>query len=277
MKRDDSEIKKFTEANREAWNEVMPRHQKAAREKWDQAFHKPGFSCLVENEVAIFNKVGIQGKNVAHLCCNNGIELLSIKNLGAGECIGFDISDPAIQEAQERAKKTGIDCQFVRTDVYDIRPEYENRFNFVYVSAGGLGWMPDLKLFFEKAAALLKETGRVFIHEIHPFSEMLPFDDDKSDDLLRIIEPYFKEDPYIAYGDLDYVGGTPYTSDKPQYWFVHKLSDIIMGLIENQLLIEHFSEYEKDISSGHKKIEKAQVGVPLSYIMIGRKLRLKQT
>jgi ubiquinone/menaquinone biosynthesis C-methylase UbiE len=265
------QIKKYTEANREAWNEVMPKHQKAAREKWDIAFQKPGFVCLFEHEVALIKKFGIQGKSVAHLCCNNGIELLSIKNLGAGECVGFDISDPAIQEAKERAEKNRIECQFVRTDVYDIGPEYEKRFDFVYVSAGGLGWMPDIKLFFQKATALLKENGRIFIHEIHPFSEMLPFDGDEPEEFLKIIEPYFKKDPYIDYGGLDYVGGTEHVSDKPQYWFVHTLSDIIMGMIENGVDIEHFYEYEKDISAGHQKIEKAKVGVPLSYILVGEK------
>jgi len=131
--------------------------------------------------------------------------------------------------------------------------------------------MPDLKLFFAKAAALLRENGQIFIHEIHPFSEMLPFDDAEDVDFLRIVEPYFKTEPYIDYGGLDYVGGAQYTSTKPQYWFVHKLSDILMGLIENQISIEHFSEYEIDISAGHKRIEQAQAGIPLSYILIGRK------
>jgi hypothetical protein len=44
-----------------------------------------------------------------------------------------------------------------------------------------------------------------------------------------------------------------------------------MSLIENHLLIEKFSEYEMDISAGHHQIEEAKAGVPLSYILIGRK------
>jgi ubiquinone/menaquinone biosynthesis C-methylase UbiE len=267
------QIKKYTEANREAWNEVMPLHQKAAQEKLDQSFMQPGYIRLLDHEVDALRRIEIEGKNVAHLCCNNGIELMSIKNLGAGECVGFDISDSAIQEAQERVRKTGIDCLFVRTDVYDISAEYENRFDMVYVSAGGLGWMPDLRLFFQKAASLLKENGRVFLHEIHPFVEMLPTEGDDPSELLRIVEPYFKDDPYIEYGDLDYIGGTSYSSDKPQYWFVHKLSDIIMGMVQSGIAIEQFIEYEKDISAGHKQIEQAQAGVPLSFIMIGKKSR----
>jgi SAM-dependent methyltransferase len=227
--------------------------------------------CIADVELELLSRIGIKDKAVAHLCCNNGIELLSLKNLGANECVGFDISDVAIQEAQERAERCQFNCQFVRSDIYEIGPEYESQFDVVYLSSGSLGWMPDIMLFFAKAADLLKEDGQIFIHEIHPFSEMLPFDDAEGDDYLRIVEPYFKSEPYIDYGDLDYVGGAQYTSTKPQYWFVFKLSDILLGLIENQISIEHFSEYETDISAGHKRIEQAQAGIPLSYILIGRK------
>jgi len=264
-------LKKYTQANREAWNEVMPRHQEAARAKWDDAFLQPGFVCLDEIEVGLLRKMGIKGKAVAHLCCNNGVELLSLKNLGAGPCVGFDISDAAIQEARERAQGCRIDCQFVRTDVYDISREYENRFEVVYISAGGLGWIPDLKLFFAKAAALLQENGRVFIHETHPFSEMLPFDDDKAADPLRIVDSYFQDEPIVEYGGLDYVGGSKYVSSRPQYWFVHTVSDILMGLVEIGISLEHFSEYEMDVSAGHKRVEAANSGIPLSFILIGRK------
>ncbi len=266
-----AEMKKITEANRDAWNEVMPRHREAAGERWDKAFMQAGFVCMREHELELLGRTEIEGKAAAHLCCNNGVELLSLKNLGAGECVGFDISDAAIREARERAGRCGIECRFVRSDVYEIGPEYDDRFDLVYISAGGLGWMPDLKLFFAKAAAMLKDGGRIFIHEIHPFSETLPFDDADDADALRIVGPYFKDEPYVEYGGLDYVGKASYSSAKPQYWFVHTIADILTGLIGNRLEIEHFSEYEFDVSAGHARVERARAGVPLSYIAIGRK------
>ncbi|MBN1179294.1 MAG: class I SAM-dependent methyltransferase [Anaerolineae bacterium] len=264
-------LKEYTEANRDAWNEVMPRHQQAAKEKWDAAFSQPGFVALRDEELALLKNIGVAGKAVAHLCCNNGIELLSLKNLGAGECVGFDISDLAIQEAQERANRCHIDCRYVRSDVYEIGPEYEHRFDLVYLTAGTLGWLPDLPLFFAKVAALLRENGQVFIYEMHPFSEMLPFDDAEEDVGLRIVAPYFTTEPDVEYGDLDYVGKTAYPSTKPLYWFVHTLSDILMALIENRLSIEHVSEYETDISSVHRRIEQFRAGIPLSFALVGRK------
>lgn len=131
-----SHHKYHTQSSRAAWNEVTSLHQRATRQKWDQAFMQPGYICLDEPSPGLLRQMGIAGKVVAHLCCNNGVELLSIKNLGAGECIGFDISDEAIREARERTALCWIACGYVHTDVYDIGAEYVNRFDVVYISAG---------------------------------------------------------------------------------------------------------------------------------------------
>lgn len=49
--------------------------------------------------------------------CNNGRELLSIKNKGAGYCVGFDIAEGFIDQARQLAKAGDIDCEFVQSDV----------------------------------------------------------------------------------------------------------------------------------------------------------------
>jgi ubiquinone/menaquinone biosynthesis C-methylase UbiE len=235
-------------------------------------FSQPGFVSLSELEIELLQQVGLKGKNVAHLCCNNGVELLSLKNLGAGECVGFDISDEAIKEAGERAAQCRIDCQFVRSDVYEIEAEYNNRFDIVYITVGCLGWMPDLRLFFEKAAALLRKDGFIFIHEIHPFVDMLPVDAGEDAGSLRIVGSYFKTEPYVDQGGLDYVGNAEYPSTTTQYWFVHTLASILMGLINNRVTVEQFFEYPTAISPNHRPFEEAKAGVPLSFILIGRKM-----
>lgn len=268
---DDLNLKTITESNRQAWNEVMPRHQQAARARRDAAFMQPGYTCLDEDELAEWARVGIAGKDVAHLCCNNGVELMSLKNLGARRCVGFDISDEAIAEAAARAVLCGIDCQFIRTDVYEIGAEHDGQFDVVYITIGGMGWLPDLPLFFARAAALLRPGGHIFIHELHPFSEMLPGDDLTDADPLRIIEPYFKAEPYIEVGGLDYMGKTKYESHTTQYWYVHTFSSIINSLIGAGFVIMHMSEYPRDISTRHRRAQEANAGVPLSYILIGAK------
>jgi hypothetical protein len=84
------EYKKFTQANRKAWNEVMPYHQKAKDEEWDKKYSDPNYIFQVDPELGMLNKIGFEGKDIAHLSCNNGIELLSLKRMGAGRCVGFD-------------------------------------------------------------------------------------------------------------------------------------------------------------------------------------------
>jgi len=265
-----SDLKKYTAANREAWNEAMPKHQESNGDKWDQAFSTAGFSVIKEPELSLLNSINLAGQKVAHVCCNNGVELMSLKNMGAGECVGFDISDKAVQEAQKRADRFGIECEFVQADIYEIPEKYNDSFDIVYISIGCLGWMPGIQRFFGKIAALLNESGELFIHESHPFSEMLPGDDLEHKDPLKIIEPYFKKEPYVDNDGIDYVGKTTYKS-KTMYWFVWTLSDILMGIIDNGMKLRHFSEYPDDISTQHGKNQEVGPDIPLSYILIAEK------
>lgn len=268
---DDRDLKRYTQANREAWNEVMPLHQRAARERLDAAFLDQGHLELDTDALAALQHAGVQGQTIAHLCCNNGVELLSIKNLGAARCVGFDISDLAIEEAQARAQLCGIDCEYVRTDVYEIGSEYDGQFDTVYVSAGALGWMPDLARFLRRAAALLRVGGRAVIREIHPVTEMLPYDGLTELDPLRIHEPYFRDDPYVDLGGLDYVGGTTYDSTHPQYWWVHTLGQVVTGLVEAGCAIERLEEYPRDTSGGHRRQEQSGIAIPLSYVLLAKR------
>ncbi len=266
----DIEKKKYTEANRLAWNETMPCHQKANGDKWDNAFSAPGFVALSLKEQELLKSIGVSGKKIAHLCCNNGIELMSLKNMGANRCVGFDISDEAIKEASDRSIKVEIPCEFEQTDVYEISEDHYGMFDIVYISIGCFGWLPDLVQFFKKIKLLLNDEGTLFIHEQHPFAEMLSSDDNTIADPLKIIEPYFKTEPYQENSGIDYVGKTTYKS-MTQYWFVWKLSDIIMSIIENDMEIVHFREYTEDISATHEKNQNAGIEIPLSYTMISRK------
>ncbi|MBX2823568.1 MAG: class I SAM-dependent methyltransferase [Gammaproteobacteria bacterium] len=263
-------LPQYTEANRLAWNEVMPKHQAGNQDKWDQRFSTPGYSVFESPEREELEALGIVGKEIAHLCCNNGVELMSLQNMGAARTVGFDISDEAIQEATQRAKTCGIDSTFIRTDVYEIDGEYDNTFELVYISIGCLGWMPDLKRFFTCASRLLKSGGTLFIYEQHPFTEMLSCDSDSHPDPLQLVGPYFKSEPYEENDGIDYIGKETYES-KTMYWFVWTLSDILTALLGADFVLQSFQEYEKDISAGHQKNEQADLAIPLSYILIANK------
>ena len=264
------ELKKYTEANRKAWNQVMPYHKKAMDEKWDKMFSNPDFIFQKDQELDELNKIGIRSKKIAHLSCNNGIELMSLKRMGASHCVGFDISDNAIEEAKKRATKFNIDCDFVRIDVLEISEEYYGKFDLIYITVGALVWIPDRKKYFEKAASLLVKGGQIFIYEHHPFGKVLPYDDEFDGD-LKVIHKYFDKEVWEEFGGIDYYGGESYESS-PSYEFPYTLSELLNQLADCGFCLQKFNEYENDIALGRSYMEEQEIKFPLSYILIARKL-----
>jgi len=272
MKRND-DIKKITETNREAWNKATLVHQKARKDDLLIKFSRPGYSTLDKTETEILKEIGIEGKTVAQLCCNNGRETLSLVNLGAKSAVGFDLSDKAIEEALKLKEISGLNCRFVRTDVYDIDPKYFGLFDIVYISIGALSWLPDLDLFFEIASNMLKSGGALFIYEMHPVTNMVSREDEPEYNPQMPYNncySYFRKEPWVATTGFDYVGGTKYDS-KPSYSYSYPLADIINGIIKSGITIKRFNEYPHDISAIFEDLEKDGI-LPLSYILLGEKI-----
>ena len=264
------EIKKFTQANRKAWNQAMPYHRKEMNKKWDKMFSDKNFIFQKDEELVELQKIGIKGKNIAHLSCNNGVELMSLKRMGAAKCVGFDISDEAVKDAKFRAEKFKIDCEFVRTDVFDISEKYYGKFDLVYITVGALAWIPDLKGYFQKAAQLLVKNGILFIYEHHPFANVLPYDNE-FDGELKMMHHYFNDEIYIGKDGIDYYGLTTYESE-PCYEFFYTISKLINSICQNGFCIRTFNEYERDIAIVYEYLEKSDLRLPLSYILIATKL-----
>lgn len=255
-------------ANREGWNEAAPRHKARNHAKLLADFRKPGFSCLDAIESAWLRDIDIDGCDVAQLCCNNGREILSVRNLAAGRCVGFDLSDGFIEQARELAEAGGIDCEFVRSDVHAIPDAYDSCFDLVYITIGVLGWMPALDAFFAVANRLLRAGGRVFVYEQHPILDMFEPFDDKDPPLW--VYSYFRVEPFIDEDGLDYFDGAKYES-KPLYWFHHKMSDIFMACLGNGLAIERFEEFAHTVNPQYADLEASAAQLPLSYALVCRK------
>lgn len=100
--------------------------------------------------------------------------------MGANLCVGIDICDEAIVEARERAKKCKIDCEFfIRSDVYDISEELNNFFDIAHLTAGCIGWIPDISEFFRITFHTIwfNDIGRIFIRKAVSFMAILPVED----------------------------------------------------------------------------------------------------
>jgi len=269
------DLKKYTDANRKAWNEATLVHQKARVKKkinLKKEFSKKDYSTLDEYETAKLKEIGLEGKRVAQLCCNNGRETLSLVNLGVDSAVGFDISDEAINEAKGLAEVSGLNCEFVRTDIYDIGDEYKDAFDLIYITIGAMGWMPDLFKYFKVVSNILRPGGHLMIYEHHPFCYMMAMNDEDEfvpDDPLKIAYSYFRTEPWIGTDGIDYIGGTKYEA-KTSYDFTQTLSVVINSIAGNGIRIKEFTEYAHDISTGFLEHEK-EGKIPLSYILVGVK------
>lgn len=266
------EIKDYAERNREAWNQVTPVHQQHRKLDLKEAVQLKSFSVLDEIEITVFESLSVKQKTVAQLCCNNGSELISVVKRGAASGVGFDISDEAIKEAILLGSLSNTNCEFVRTNIYDIDSTYFDQFDIVYITIGTLGWFDDLPRFFQVVSRLLRETGYLFIYEAHPFLDMLALPQEEAYDAqaeLKITYSYFRRDPFIDNNGLDYIGNTQYEA-KTTYCFPHSFSTIFSSVLENNLTLLDFQEYPHDISANFKYLEKYGM-LPISYILITQK------
>jgi hypothetical protein len=93
----------FIEANRKMWNETADIHAQVHGSNLLERVKAPDFSTFDEIETRIFAEIGLTDKAVIQLGCNNGRELISVKKAGAGRCVGIDVSDKFIAQAQQLA------------------------------------------------------------------------------------------------------------------------------------------------------------------------------
>lgn len=264
--------KTITECNRLAWNQASEFHKKARKDSLHIGFKKSDFTTLNRHcDKELIDKlkdIDLSDKIISQIPCNNGRELLSLMNFGAKEAIGFDISDVAISEAKELSKISNLNAKFKRTDVLEIEDSYNSYFDFIYISEGSLQWFPDLNDYFSVISRLLKKNGKILIFEMHPFAYFFEngFHPEKQN--FNEITSYFNKGPYNYEDGLDYVGGVKYDSKKC-YWFMHKMSDILNAILQNNIEIHEFNEYNTEMANND--LEKFLDKFPLSYIIIGKK------
>ena len=247
------------------WNKTADVHERLKFNDVVTNLNTPDYLYLDATEQRILADIDVKTKAVAQLSCNNGRELLSIKKLGAGECVGFDISDKFIQQAQSLVELTGLNASFVRTDVYDISAEYTERFDVLYVTVGALGWLPDLGAYMAVVSRLLKPGGKLFIYEMHPILDM--FDNDTG---LTVKHSYFRTEPYVEDAAPDYYDPSQIV-EGTSYWFHHKLSDIIGACITQGLILRLFEEHPHDLSMVFKAFQDFETKLPLSYALVAEK------
>lgn len=247
----------YTKKTLESWDEVAPRHATSNAslhvDVADRTFNNlnPDFDALVD-------ACGVVNKSVAQVCCNNGIDLLSLRNKGAGRCLGIDGSHAFIEQAISLAKAAGqADMEFCHTDIYELPASYQQSFDVVIITVGVLNWMPDLGRFMDICASLLVTGGHLLVEEIHPILNMY-----EQGEPSYIDSSYFKREPFIETDGLDYFSHETYEA-KENYWFPHSLSDIFMAAIASKLQLRHIKELAYNVGNFCADLEHVENNPPL--------------
>ena len=257
-------------SNRDAWNASADHHRRSAEwARLTDAVADKAFSCLDSTLTEQLNQVGLTGKAVIQLGCNNGREALSLFALGALEVMGVDQSSEFLKQAHELAERSQYSPEFVEADIHELPATLDERFDVALITIGVVNWMPDLGLFFSHVARTLKPGGKLVIYETHPFLEML---DPQASDPWRISTSYFQAEPLVESVAIVYEGKGE-ANGQQSYWHVHRLSDQLMGVVGAGLRLCAFNEYahsnREDIYDVYTQ---GEAQIPMCYALVAEKL-----
>ncbi|MFJ3369525.1 class I SAM-dependent methyltransferase [Pseudomonas sp. NPDC086251] len=256
-------------SNRDAWNDSARHHKD--RPEWQAQLSgvvQANFSCLDDTLTGLLEQVGVDGKDVVQLGCNNGRESLSLFALGARSVVGVDQSEAFLEQARELASRSPHAPQFIEADIHQLPRELQGRFDVALVTIGVLNWMPDIGEFFRHVAQTLKPGGSLVVYETHPFLEMF---DPEAADPYRPTSSYFRREPFVQNEPIVYEGKVEQPSS-PSYWFVHTLGAIFTGALDAGLHISHFKEYpHSNREELYDRYQEQQAQLPLCFTWVAVK------
>lgn len=265
-----SDREKFVAANKEAWNEAAPRHAARNQAILRDQILKGGCNFLADEVVSMLETIGVTDKSAVQIACNNGIDLLSLKNMGAGRCLGIDQAEQFLEQARELSELAGYedDVSFSEGDVYALPEELKERFDIAMTTIGVLGWMPDLEEFFSAVSALIVPGGHWVMEETHPV--LMMYEPGEDGGPSRIEHSYFHTEPFVETTGLDYFGYEQYVSS-PNYSFTHKMSDIVNAGIRAGLEVQRMDEVGRNISNFCADLELVEAKPPMGLYMLWKK------
>jgi SAM-dependent methyltransferase len=264
----------YTAENRANWDDRVPIHV-ASRfydvERWLR--ERPGPRSW---ELEVLGDVS--GLDVVHLQCHFGLDTLALANAGA-RVTGLDFSGAAIAEARSLAERASLAdrARFVEGDVVRavdvLSPE---RYDLVYVSLGALCWLPSVSQWAGQVAALLRPSGRLYLHDVHPLAWAL------ADDDLRVEHSYFEEsEPYFDDVDVTYTDGDDRLTNTRSYEWNHSIGEIVTAVLDHGFRVEVLVEHDWTVwprfpwlaeTADHRwQVPADRPRVPLSFTLLARR------
>jgi len=255
----------YSKINIASWDEAAAKHE-SINHTLPEDVTSDSFNNLNPDFNTLVDAYNVNGKSVVQICCNNGIDLISIKKKGAGFCLGIDGSKTFINQAirlAESADESNI--QFLCSDIYELPEDYHASFDLLIITVGVLNWMPDVSRFMQTCASLLTPGGSLLMEEIHPILSMY-----EEGDPSYIDSSYFRTEPFRDTGGLDYFNYEKYDA-KENYWFPHSLEEILMSAINHNLHLEHIRELDYNVGNFCADLEHTQNNPPLGINLAWRK------
>ncbi|NUT79007.1 class I SAM-dependent methyltransferase [Pseudomonas sp. C1C7] len=253
-------------SNRDAWNDSARHHKD--NPDWPvllSAVAQRDFSCLDDTLTRVLNEVGVDGKEVVQLGCNNGRESLSLFALGARHVVGVDQSAAFLDQARELASCSPHQPEFIEADIHHLPPALQGRFDVALITIGVLNWMPDIAEFFGHVSTVLKPGAALVVYETHPFLEMF---DPEAADPFALATSYFRHEPFVQTEPIVYEGKVEQQT-APSYWFVHTLGDLFGGAIAAGLNIRHFQEYpHSNREELYDRFEQREAQLPMCFTLV---------
>lgn len=259
----------YIEINRNSWNNRTETHLKS--EFYDLDGFLNGKSSLNDIELNLLGD--LKGKSILHLQCHFGQDTISLSRLGA-EVTGVDLSDKAIESAQQLVNDTNSNAQFICSDIYDLPNHLDKQFDIVFTSYGTIGWLPDLDKWAKIISHFLKPHGKFVFVEFHPVVWM--FDDHFETVGYR----YFNSGAIVETENGTYADRDADITQSYVTWN-HGLSEVMNSLIKNGLEINSLDEFDyspyncfnKTIEFEPKKyrIEHLDNKIPMVYSVVATK------
>jgi len=195
--------------------------------------HRAGVSALDPEELDLLGD--LRGKRVLHLACSVCDEGITMATRGA-RVIGVDISPTHIRVGREKANALGVDIELRVGDMMALDEDLRD-FDIVFISTGGICWVPDLDDWLAGVRIALKPGGRVLIAEHHPFWETMGVTGDRQ---LTVLSDYFGKTvlPELADPTKSAIGTAETSNDENQLQpFVWGIGTLVSALIRHDFRI----------------------------------------
>ena len=259
----------YIEINKETWNKKTDVH--VGSDFYDMPGFLNGKSSLNEIELNLLGD--IKGKRVLHLQCHFGQDTMSLERLGAS-VVGIDLSEKAIEKANEIAKQINSQATFMCCNIYDLPNDLHEQFDIIFTSYGTISWLPDMDKWADIVSRFLKPHGQFVFVEFHPVVWM--FDDA----FEKVGYDYFNTGAYTETVNGTYADKSAPIVQTSVNWN-HSMSEVVNALLKKGLVLNALEEYDYspyncfentiEIEPKKYRIKHIDKKIPMVYALVATK------